>query len=252
MDFQDLSDTKSLSTFSIKLNPSFTLHLSQQNNTQNHGTTVWDSAKLLAFYLFDTIKKPTFSQSKVQNSKTCLELGSGCGLGGLVMASLGFETVLTDLPEVVDRVLQPNCDTAIDAITDWWYHLQHTADLVDPPRISVAVRWIGFPTDGSAASSTLRSRNHYIIASDCIYEIELVEAPGELYPLLCLSLPHDFHCHGETGMMPWWMASLARPKQFGFEARNDPQKAAQQQIGRNEDVEIWKLKLRKKQNHVML
>ncbi|KAF1806148.1 putative methyltransferase-domain-containing protein [Mucor lusitanicus] len=246
MDFQDLSDTKSLSTFSIKLNPSFTLHLSQQNNTQNHGTTVWDSAKLLAFYLFDTIKKPTFSQSKVQNSKTCLELGSGCGLGGLVMASLGFETVLTDLPEVVDRVLQPNCDTAIDAITDWWYHLQHTADLVDPPRISVqSLDWLQLMDQQQQHSS---QPYHYIIASDCIYEIELVEpllnciryyASPSTMIFIAMERRDDAVVDG----------FISKAKAFGFEARMILKKLLNSKSVGNEDVEIWKLKLRK--NRIM-
>ncbi|CAG8609192.1 5266_t:CDS:2, partial [Scutellospora calospora] len=35
-------------------------------------------------------------------------LGSGCGLLGLVMCSLSFETTLTDLASVVDNVLKEN------------------------------------------------------------------------------------------------------------------------------------------------
>lgn len=249
MDFQDLSDTKSLSTFSIKLNPSFTLHLSQQNNTQNHGTTVWDSAKLLAFYLFDTIKKPTFNDSRVQNNKTCLELGSGCGLGGLIMASLGFETVLTDLPEVVDRVLQPNCNSAIDDITDWWYHLGHTAQVIEPPKITVqSLDWISLLDQQENPNQSY----HYIIASDCIYEIELVE------PLLnCIryySSPSTMifiamERRDDTVVDGF----IEKAKSFGFEARMVLKKLLNSKSVGNEDVEIWKLKLRKnRSNNVIL
>ena len=121
--------------------------------------------------MFDTIKKPTFNDSRVQNNKTCLELGSGCGLGGLIMASLGFETVLTDLPEVVDRVLQSNCNSAIDDITDWWCHLGHTAQVIEPPKITVqSLNWISLLDQQENPNQSY----HYIIASDCIYEIELV------------------------------------------------------------------------------
>lgn len=252
MDFQDLSDTKSLSTFSIKLNPSFALHLSQQNNTQNHGTTVWDSAKLLAFYLFDTIKKPTFKENKVQNNKTCLELGSGCGLGGLIMASLGFETVLTDLPEVVDRVLQPNCATAIDAITDWWYHLQHTTQSIDPPKITVqSLDWLQLMDQENQQHSP--QTYHYIIASDCIYEIELVEpllnciryyASPSTMIFIAMERRDDTVVDG----------FINKAKAFGFEARMILKKLLNSKSVGNEDVEIWKLKLRKSRisNNVML
>jgi predicted nicotinamide N-methyase len=239
MDFQDLSDTKSLSTFSIQLSPSFTLHLSQQSNTQNHGTTVWDSAKLLAFYLFDTIHKPVFKNNQVQNTKKCLELGSGCGLGGLTMASLGFETVLTDLPSVVDCVLASNCDIAMNDIQDWWYHLRHTTEVIQPPKIAVkSLDWLSIdynvPTDPF----------HYILASDCIYEIELVEplleciryyASSNTIILIAMERRDDTVIDG----------FIKRAKSFGFEARMILKKLMNNKSVCNEDVEIWKLKLRK-------
>ncbi|KAI8643892.1 putative methyltransferase-domain-containing protein [Parasitella parasitica] len=248
MDLQDLSDTKSLSTFSIRLNPSFTLHLSQQNNTQNHGTTVWDSAKMLAFYLFDTIKKPTFKDHKVQNNKTCLELGSGCGLAGLVMASLGFETLLTDLPEVIDRVLQPNCTTAIDDITNWWHHLQHTAQYIESPKITVQpLDWLELWNQRPQQKET-NQPFHYIIASDCIYEIELVE------PLLnCIR-------HYASPLTVILIAMerrddvvvdsfIDKARLFGFEARMILKKLLNSKSVGNEDVEIWKFKLRKNRSN---
>lgn len=51
MELHDLKDTKGLPTFSVTLCPDLSLDLCQLNNTGNHGTTVWDSAKVLAFYL---------------------------------------------------------------------------------------------------------------------------------------------------------------------------------------------------------
>lgn len=240
MDFQDLSDTKSLSTFSIKLSSSFTLHLSQQSDTQNHGTTVWDSAKLLAFYLFDTIHKPVFKNGQVQNTKRCLELGSGCGLSGLTMASLGFETLLTDLPEVVDCVLIPNCDAAMNDIHDWWYRLHHTSEHIQPPKIAVqSLDWLSIdynvPTDPF----------HYILASDCIYEIELVEplleciryyASANTIILIAMERRDDTVVNG----------FISKAKSFGFDARMVLKKLVIKKAINNEDVEIWKLKLRKR------
>lgn len=239
----DMTDnTKLLETFSIQFNPLFSLNLSQENNTQNHGTTVWDSAKLLSFYLFDSVKKPTFEirndQVQVKNKKSCLELGSGCGLGGLLMASLGFNTVLTDLPSVLDRVLTRNCETAIQDIQNWWHHLHHTSYSEIKPKIQVKpLDWLNL-TESS-------EKFNYILASDCIYEIQLVE------PLLKCIL------HYSTTKTITYIAVerrddivvdgfIAKAKLFGFDASMVLKKVIQthQNLVCNEDVEIWKLRLR--------
>ncbi|CEP12050.1 hypothetical protein [Parasitella parasitica] len=248
MDIQDLSDTKSLSTLSIRLNPSFSLHLSQKNNTQNHGTTVWDSAKILAFYLFETIKKPTFKDHRVMNNKTCLELGSGCGLAGLVMASLGFETLLTDLPEVIDRVLQPNCTTAIDDITDWWHHLQHTTQYIESPKITVQpLDWLELQNQKQQQQQPTPSF-HYIIASDCIYEIALVEPLLNCIrhyasPLTVILIAMERRDEAVVD------GFIDKAKSFGFETRMVLKKLLNRNFVGNDDVEIWKLKLRKNRSN---
>ncbi len=243
----DMTDnTKLLKTFSIRFNPYFSLHLNQQNNTQNHGTTVWDSAKLLAFYLFDVFKQPTFvKQNNVcypkQSKKMCLELGSGCGLGGLLMASLGFHTVLTDLPQVVGHVLRSNCETAIDDILSWWYHLHHTnSDTITKPNIQVkSLDWFNL--------CDVPVKYDYILASDCIYELELV------VPLLkCIE-------HYSTTNTIIYIAMerrddkvvdgfIDKARQVGFDAKMILKKLIQnhQNLVCNEDVEIWKLKLKKR------
>lgn len=246
----DMTDnTKLLKTFSIRFNSYFSLHLNQQNNTQNHGTTVWDSAKLLAFYLFDLFKQPTFIKQNndnvfypKQSKKMCLELGSGCGLGGLLMASLGFNTVLTDLPDVLDQVLISNCETAMNDILTWWYHLHHTnSDIITRPNIQVkSLDWFHL-------NNEIIVKYDYILASDCIYEIELV------IPLLkCI----EFYSNTNTII---YIAMerrddkvvnefIDKARQVGFDAKMILKKLIQnhQNLVCNEDVEIWKLKLKKK------
>ncbi|OBZ89670.1 Protein-lysine methyltransferase METTL21D [Choanephora cucurbitarum] len=234
---QDLSDTKALPTFTIQLHPSFVLKLDQLNNTQNHGTTVWDSAKLLAFYLFDSLKRPSFKEGQVQNRKTCLELGSGCGLGGLTMASLGYDTVLTDLPEILEGVLAPNCHKANDAILDWWHYIDSSAVIESPKIAAQTLNWLDLDT-------TPLSVFDYIIASDCIYEIELVEpllkciqhhASKQTVVLIAMERRDDVVVDG----------FIQKAKHIGFEAKMISKKLFRNQAVNNEDVEIWKLKLKK-------
>lgn len=239
----DMSDnTKLLKTFSIQFNPLFSLNLSQENHTQNHGTTVWDSAKLLSYYLFDSVKTPTFENRHdvvhVKNKKTCLELGSGCGLGGLVMASLGFKTTLTDLPSVIERVLQKNCETGVIDIQKWWHHLHHTYHSDIQPQIQVkALDWLQIPLE--------QEKFNYILASDCIYEIQLVEpllncirhyANTKTITLIAMERRDDLVVDG----------FIAKARSFGFDASMVLKKLIQthQDLVANEDVEIWKLRLR--------
>lgn len=241
MDIQDLSDTKSLPTFSIQLDPKFSLKLNQQNNTNSHGTTVWDSAKLLGFYLFDHIKKPTFKNNRVQNHKTCLELGSGCGLGGLVMASLGFDTTMTDLPDVIESVTRGNCLMNINTIQEWWHLLHHTSfDDIKPPKITVQpLDWLCL--DFNQKSPTTFD---YILASDCIYEIKLVE------PLLqCIKYYSSqkttvfiaVERRDDTVVNNF----IEKTQLFGFSAKMVLKKLLKNDYVNNEDVEIWKLKIKR-------
>lgn len=240
----DMSDnTKLLKTFSIQFDPNFVLNLSQENDTQNHGTTVWDSAKLLALYLFETFKKPTFEirdghVSIKKNQKSCLELGSGCGLGGLLMASVGFDTVLTDLPEVLDRVLLKNSESAIKDIQSWWYHLHHSeySDLVPTLKVE-SLDWLNLPEE--------RKIYNYILASDCIYEIQLVEpllktiqafSNTKTITFIAMERRDDVVING----------FIEKARLYGFDARMVLKKKIQNHLSLvcNEDVEIWKLKLR--------
>src|SRR5438270_14050775 len=87
------------------------LSLIQQIDSLNHGTTIWDSSIITSKYLYQTLNASlpySNNSSTAATKKTCIELGSGCGLLGLVMCSLGFSTTLTDLPEVVNSVLSSN------------------------------------------------------------------------------------------------------------------------------------------------
>lgn len=248
---QTLTETKSLSTLCIDFASAFSLNFYQQNNTQNHGTTVWDSALLLAFYLLDSLKKPEFDiAGEIKQKKKCLELGAGCGLGGIMMAALGFETVVTDLPDVVERVLSVNSEAAMDNITDWWYHLTSTTTArVSDPKLSVR------PLDWLKLCERMDGRNgcygdwleppyHYILAADCIYSIDLI------VPLLrCIDY---LSSHTTVVLVAMERRDdlvvdgfINKAKSLGFEAKMVPKKMLRSKLVENEDVEIWKLKKKK-------
>lgn len=257
-DFYDENDTKNLPQFSFEILPSLSVVMTQQNNTQNHGTTVWDSAKVLAHYLVDTIKPPTWSleegRMQVQNTKTCIELGSGCGLGGLTMAALGLDTVVTDLPSVVDSVLQPNAENNMDTIKDWWHRrieqssYQHTRMPMDDPKLRVEpLDWVRFCSslDGDEANKNycdwVQAPYNYILAADCIYCIELV-------PTLLRCCQH-LASHTTTILVALEHRDdivvnnfVSTAKAMGFDTRAVPKRMLNSKVVGHEDIEIWKLK----------
>ncbi|KAI8986340.1 putative methyltransferase-domain-containing protein [Pilobolus umbonatus] len=240
-------DTKSLSTYIIRFASSFSLHLNQQNHTNNHGTTVWDSAKMLSYYLFNNIK-----HVELNHQKKCIELGSGCGLNGLIMASLGFNTTVTDLQEVVDSVLIDNCQINRSNIQDYWAYsiYNNNKSLIMNPSIHVkTLDWLvlckklkGDPLH-SDHYQWIDSPYHYILASDCIYNIDLI------HPLLesirYLSSPQTIaYIAVERRDDIVIDGFMEQARSYGFDTRLIPKRLMRNEYAKNIDIEIWKLKLR--------
>jgi predicted nicotinamide N-methyase len=116
---------------------------------------VWDASTYLSEHLIAFATTPqTHSfcmQASAGDAKTVIELGSGCGLAGLVAASLGGDVLLTDQREAVE-LLQRN--VAANAISP-----------EEAARLQVAEY-----TWGTEPSQALpRPKFDYILVSDCAY-----------------------------------------------------------------------------------
>lgn len=85
------------------------LKLQQAPNSNDLGQTVWDASIVLAHFLAKNARKGEFSRQKVKG-KRAIELGAGMGLGGLALAMLGCNVVLTDLEPVL-TLLRRNYET---------------------------------------------------------------------------------------------------------------------------------------------
>jgi predicted nicotinamide N-methyase len=75
------------------------------NRTIGHGAVVWDAAVILAKYMENDPK--TFSRNNL-HSKTVIELGSGCSLGGVAFMLKGAKVYMTDLEPVTETLTRRN------------------------------------------------------------------------------------------------------------------------------------------------
>ena len=81
----------------------------QGTGTGTTGTTLWLGAQVLACYLSATLP----SGSPSTGTKKVLELGSGVGYLSLVLASMGYGVIATDIEPVLSSVLRPNIEDGL-------------------------------------------------------------------------------------------------------------------------------------------
>lgn len=76
------------------------------SGTGTTGTTLWLSAQIVAVYLSSLLLPST-------SSRRVLDLGSGVGYIPLVLSSLGYDMVASDIEPVLSSVLRPNLDDGL-------------------------------------------------------------------------------------------------------------------------------------------
>ncbi|CAI2176141.1 2248_t:CDS:1 [Funneliformis geosporum] len=229
--FDRKEQTNSQGNYEFQIDNDTTLFIKQQNNTLNHGTTIWDSSIITAQYMQQLLR----SSDNSLKSKRCIELGSGCGLLGLIMCSMGLQTTLTDLETVLVDVLQDNVKhnlwilnqnkkennslySAQAKILDW------TITQLIPPEFTP-------PYD-------------YIVATDCIYSLDLIshfvrclnELANEKTLIFC----------GLERRDPFVVETFINACKGGFYVVKIPEKKLRKMIYKNANneitVEIYRLK----------
>lgn len=118
------------------------------------GALLWDSAVVLASYLVRKHGGEDASAGQGASTRRCIELGAGLGLPGLVAAALGMQTTLTDRHECLPLLTAGVADNGLEA--------------------TAAVRELVW--GDTAAAQALAPPFDLIVASDCIYEAEVIPA----------------------------------------------------------------------------
>jgi hypothetical protein len=91
-------ETKHLSRMLFHPSPRLStepIAIEQQQSTMRHGTTVWDSSKVMLKYL----ERQGLGKSRdaLVKDRRCIELGSGCGLLGVGLMCMGPSEVCLHL-----------------------------------------------------------------------------------------------------------------------------------------------------------
>ncbi|KAK0228457.1 putative methyltransferase-domain-containing protein [Armillaria fumosa] len=104
--------TKHLPLLSYSFSPSLTFQLAQSDDGTSNGTALWLGAQVLSVYLAQVVHPRLF-----QPGMRVVELGSGIGLSALVLSSLGWAVVATDLPTITTTILPRNISTNVPLLS---------------------------------------------------------------------------------------------------------------------------------------
>ncbi|KAI9230673.1 MAG: putative methyltransferase-domain-containing protein [Piptocephalis tieghemiana] len=208
------------------------LGLRQCNDTLDHGTTVWDSAKALAKHL------PALSGGL--KGKRCIELGAGCGLVGLTAVAYGPSRVhLTDLPSVVENVLRPNLKMNLSNLKErnqGVYLSVGVLDWLDTSHDPMAMGEKGEDKEGVGHEPF-----DLIFAADCVYERSLLQPLVELIARLAGPRTVAYVAfERRDSMVCDQFIRLCQDK--AWEARPIPKRQLKSLRLENDEVEIWKIR----------
>ena len=203
---------------------------------------MWPSAVILAQYIVD-------NPHLVQN-KTVIELGSGCGLTGLVAAVMGAKSVIqTDCNDIVLQNLRDNillntellfpCHVSVSKLDFYWPHGEDasssssstgTDDAIDLVSVVLAADVICKPSDSVAVSQSiynclLPGGNAYVICANAKHRfgvdsfevecerigLEVVKTTALQKGNTILSMPLLSYCSGYVKEMEFLLFELTKP-----------------------------------------
>lgn len=134
------------------------------SSTGTTGTTLWRGAQVLSTYLSSLPLQPHSIKKK-----RAVELGAGVGYLSLVLASLGYDVIATDIPPVLEDVLRPNIENGMNVL-----RRRTTSTHVFPGRSSRASN-----TTSSARISESTSVDKQSIGEVSVRELDWTKVSNE-------------------------------------------------------------------------
>ncbi|XP_052772866.1 protein N-lysine methyltransferase METTL21D-like [Mya arenaria] len=145
----------------------------KQYETGDVGCVVWDAAIVLAKYF----EAADFQYGRFWKGKKVLELGSGTGAVGLLTASYGASTIITDLQDFVP-LMNMNIETNKETFPDM--------DIK-----ACELKW------GTSIDSQQFSNIDVVVVADCIYYAESLKPLVQTMEDLCSSGTCVYCCYEE-------------------------------------------------------
>ena len=161
-----------------------TIRMASQLDTV--GLTSWQAGYMLAEYIS--------ANTEIFQDKKCLELGSGVGLTGIVLAKMGRPShlCLTDYTSEILSNMKSNC--TINGLPD-----------IDIKQLD----WENFVDPSIDPSASISFTPDVILAADCVYDTSLVQN-------LCKVLKYFLSRHNDTPPVAIIATTLRNPKTFQY------------------------------------
>ncbi|KAG6878702.1 hypothetical protein C0993_011517 [Termitomyces sp. T159_Od127] len=226
--------------------------LAQSDDGAANGTALWLGAQCLAAYLASLPAAPG----------VLLELGSGIGLTALVMSSLRWHVLATDIPPVIASVLAPNIQNNLGRLPPASGSIQvRELDWTVPPDdwtwdhpSAVASPSASLP---SSDAGLLRPPFDLICTADTVYDASLVQPLLRTLHALCIAstatrTPPVYLCleRRDPALVDRCLSDARHT--WGFHVQQIPRRKlakAMHKAGMNwpredwEGIEIWKFTL---------
>lgn len=152
-------------TFSLSLF-GHNLEIQQDPSSQQlgHGAVVWDAAVIFTKYMEHDPKQ--FSAEKL-HGKSIIELGSGCGLGGIAYMMKGAQVTLTDMKKVTDSLTESNAHRLYSQLNG------KGKGALPYPLITPTVRALDWTDFESFRSDGEEEEFDFVLLTDCVFSATL-------------------------------------------------------------------------------
>ncbi|GLB35032.1 putative lysine methyltransferase [Lyophyllum shimeji] len=240
---------------------SSTFYLAQLDDGVSNGTALWLGAQCLSVYLA-SIHHRLNPRSGI--SPRVVELGSGIGLTALVMSSLGWDVLATDIPHVISSVLAANIQNNLQNLppASGRINVRELDWTIPPDRWT----WDNSAAIASRSPSSLRSSDallsppfDLVCSADTVYTPALVEPLLRTLHALCTlssaaSAPPVYLCieRRDPALIERMLADARGT--WGFDVERIPDRKLAKAMDKAgikwpkeewEGIEIWKFTLRR-------
>eukprot|EP01038_Epipyxis_sp_PR26KG_P008511 gene8511-11506_t len=169
--FNDDGSTKNQSFTISVFGHDIILKQSPSSVSLGHGAVVWDSSIIFAKMMeFNSKDYDPIKMSK----KRVIELGSGCGLGGISFLLRGASVTLTDLEKVTSTLTERNAQNVYLQLTSFSLDSSTDTSILFQKPIVKPIDWTCHTISGDANEDE-NEKYEIVLLTDCVFSVELTQ-----------------------------------------------------------------------------